>query len=115
MNFGFFPRGQDAKQRQGRDAAGTRAEQIAVGPVSDFAHQINGVVQHADVSFQSPFALRRGWIAPTDGEHLNPLFHRIFNQAFIRGQVKNVEAVNLWWDDEQWSLVDIFSSGTVLN
>ena len=86
-----------------------------VGRARDVRDSLDGLADGRDVGLHVPIALRGGRIAPADGEHLELVLRKVFDDAAARRQVEKVELVDLRRDDQVRPRVNRIGRGGILD
>ncbi len=115
MDDGLLPCREMTEQRRHRHGAGTGAVQVHVVRARDLAYGVDRLEQRCDVGVHVPIALRRGGIAPARDEGLEAVVQHVFDDAPARGNVEDVELVDLRRDDQLRPDVDLRGRRRVLD
>ena len=89
------------------DASGTGPHHRDIVASGYLASDVDSFIKRCDIGIESPFAMRRGGIAPADAEHLNAAVEQEADHAFVRRQIQCVIFVDLRRRNDQRPLSHI--------
>lgn len=82
---------------------------------SHFEHRVAGFQDSGEVGVQVPVAVLGFRIAPAHQEHLLATAHEVLDKAAARRQIQYLVTVDLWWNHEDWTFMNSFGGGRVLD